>query len=178
MLNTLYFWVFATIAGMCGLGVILSRNPMHSAVSLVITMVCIAALFLQLHTEFLAYIQIIVYTGAVMVLIVFTISMLNLRAGPPLSLRLSRRWGIALAVIYLVFFAVYQYLDKSYGFGGPTRPEVPIEWGNVRMISYSLFTTYLFPFEFAGVLLTAAVIGAAVIARPEPQRPGEQEDAE
>ncbi len=178
MLNTLYFWIFATIAGLCGLGVILSRNPMHSAISLVITMVCIAALFLQLHTEFLAYIQIIVYTGAVMVLIVFTISMLNLRLSPPLSLRVSRKWGIALAVVFLVLFAVYQYLDKSYGFGGPFRPSVPMEWGNVRMVAYSLFTTYLFPFEFVGLLLTAAVIGAAIIARREPPRPGEQEEAE
>ena len=176
MFNTLYFWVFATIAGLCGLGVILSRNPMHSAVSLVVTMVAIAALFLQLHSEFLAYLQVIVYAGAVMVLIVFTVSLLNLRRDPELFVRTSRKWGIAFAFLFLILFGVYQFLDKSYGFEGPSRPIVEVDWGSVPAIAEALFTTYLFPFEFVSILLTGAIIGAAVIAREEPEESGREKE--
>lgn len=167
MFNVLYFWLFAIIAGLCGLGVILSRNPMHSAISLVITMVCIAALFLQLHSEFLAYLQIIVYAGAVMVLIVFTVSLLNLQREPPIVLRKSRQWGIFFVFIFLLLFCVYQFLDKSYGFAGPPRPPVPVQWGSVPDVARTLFTAYLLPFELVSVLLTGAIIGAAVLARSE-----------
>ncbi len=172
MFNILYFWFFAILAGLCGLGVIISRNPMRSAVSLVITMVCIAALFLQLHSEFLAYLQIIVYAGAVMVLIVFTVSLLNLQREPPIVLRKSRQWGIVFVLIFLALFCVYQFIDKSYGFSGPPRPPVPVEWGSVPNVARVLFTTYLLPFELVSVLLTGAIIGSAVLARSEDARRG------
>ena len=176
MLNTLYFWTFATIAGLCGLSVILARNPMHSAVSLIGAMVAIAALFLQLHSEFLAYIQIIVYTGAVMVLIVFTISLLNLEQGPRIAMKPSRWWGVAFVALFLLLFCVVQILDKSYGFGGPARPAVQPEWGNVPTVARALFRTYLFPFEYVGVLLTAAIIGATLLARRDPENPAGKEE--
>ncbi|HOE09888.1 MAG TPA: NADH-quinone oxidoreductase subunit J [bacterium] len=177
MLNALYFWFFGTLAAVCGLGVVLSRHPMHSAISLVGTMIAIAALFLQLHSEFLAYAQIIVYTGAVMVLIVFTISLLNLRqtAGNPMCP--SRWWGVVFVALLLLVFSAYQLIDKSHGFAGPARPSVPPDYGQVPTVARSLFTTYLFPFEFVAVLLTAAVIGATVLARQDPeQHPTEQEE--
>ncbi|MFH1742999.1 MAG: NADH-quinone oxidoreductase subunit J [bacterium] len=178
MLNTLYFWAFATIAGLCGLGVVLSRNPMHSAVSLIGTMVAIAALFLQLHSEFLAYIQIIVYTGAVMVLIVFTISLLSLQQGARVAMKPSRWWGVAFVGVFLFLFCIYQILDKSYGFGGPARAPVQPDWGNVPTVARALFRTYIFPFEFVGVLLTAAIIGATLLARRDPVNPAGDEEEE
>jgi len=178
MFSTLYFWLFATIAVLCGVGVVLSRNLMHSAISLVITMVAIAALFLQLHCEFLAYLQVIVYAGAVMVLIIFTVTLLNLlRERQPIVMK-SRKWGVAFVFLFLILFCVYQFLDESYGFRGPSRPAVPLAWGNVPTVARALFTTYLFPFEFVSVLLTSAIIGASVIARREPTEPGQKEEEE
>ncbi len=177
MLNALYFWFFGTLAAVCGLGVVLSRHPMHSAISLIGTMLAIAALFLQLHSEFLAYAQVIVYTGAVMVLIVFTISLLNLRqsAGNPMCP--SRWWGVGFVGLFLLVFCVYQLVDKSYGFAGPGRPSVSAGYGEVPTVARSLFTTYLFPFEFVAVLLTVAVVGATVLARRDPEtHPTEQEE--
>jgi NADH-quinone oxidoreductase subunit J len=172
MFHTLYFWVFATIAGLCGVGVILSRNSIRSAISLVVTMVALAALFLQLHSEFLAYLQVIVYAGAVMVLIIFTVTLLNLQRDPPLMVRKSRQWGIALVFLFLMMFCVYQFLDKTHGFQGPPRPLVPLDWGGVPRVARALFTTYLFPVEFVAILLTGAVVGAAALARRGPEEPG------
>ncbi|MBZ0254957.1 NADH-quinone oxidoreductase subunit J, partial [bacterium] len=79
MVATIFFWICALTAIFAGLGVIVARSPMHSAVSLIATLISIAGLFLTLHAEFLAWILVIVYTGAVMVLIIFVISLLNLQ---------------------------------------------------------------------------------------------------
>ncbi|MBD3267037.1 NADH-quinone oxidoreductase subunit J [bacterium] len=168
MFTDFLFLLFAGLAFFFGLGVIIARNPMHSAISLVVTLLSLAGLFLLLYAEFLAWILIIVYTGAVMVLIIFVISLLNLEKDEPLSLSFFRKWGFAFIGIFVPIVIFYIYAD--FGFVSPQKLPIPdgLEWGSVKTLAMDLFTRYLLPFELASVLLTAAVIGAVVIARKEP----------
>ncbi|MBN2325567.1 MAG: NADH-quinone oxidoreductase subunit J [Candidatus Omnitrophica bacterium] len=169
MAATLFFWLCAFLAFFFGLGVIVARNPMHSALSLVMTFVASAGLFLLLHAEFLAWILIIVYSGAVMVLMIFVISLLNLQRDEPIEFTAARRWGVAFVVVFAAALLIYLFRDASVGFTYPPKPAISAEWGSAKAIATDLFTRYLLPFELASVLLTAAVIGAVVIARkPDP----------
>ncbi|MFB3787989.1 MAG: NADH-quinone oxidoreductase subunit J [bacterium] len=165
MAATFFFWVCAVVAFFFGMGVIAARNPMYSALCLVVTFTAMAGLFLLLHAEFLAWILIIVYTGAVMVLIIFVISLLNLQRDDPIQLDTPRRWGIGLVALFGLAFLVYLFRDPSAGFDWTEPPLAGAEWGSPEKIAHDLLTRYLIPFELAAVLLTAAVIGAVVTAR-------------
>lgn len=169
MFATFFFWVCAFIAFFSAVGVIVARNPMHSAISLIAMLIAVAGLFLLLHAEFLAWILVIVYTGAVMVLIIFVISLLNLQKDEPIKLDAAKRWGLALVALFALVFLSYIYFDPSVGVQGPAKPQVSEDWGAAETLAKDLFTRYMLAVQLAGVLLTAAVIGAVVIARkPEP----------
>ncbi len=170
MLSVLVFWIFAGIALVFATGVIVCRNPMHSAACLVAALAGIAGVYLHLHAEFLAWIQILVYTGAVMVLIVFVVALLNLQQEEKLSLAAPRVWGVFLALTFLVLMGVYLTLDKSFGFHGPAKPPVEaiseqVSWGGAHFVSAYLFGPYLYAVEVTAVLLTAAVVGAVMLTR-------------
>ncbi len=165
MLTGILFWISAFVVLLFACFVVTARKPMYSAVSLVITLVGVSGLFLTLHADFLAWILIIVYTGAVMVLIIFVVSLLNLQLDEPIEVTSSRRWGIGFAVVFALSFLVYIYRDTVVGFSQPLKPAAPPEWGSAEAVALDLLTRYVLPFEIAGVLLTAAVIGAIVAAR-------------
>jgi len=164
MASALFFWIFAIAACLFGAGVVVVRNPMHSALSLAAVFVCAAAIFLQLHAEFLAWILIIVYTGAVMTLMIFVISLLNLQRDEPMVLAAARRWGIVLIVLFFCAFSIYLFRADAVGFFSGFKPPIPAEWGSAQEIAAHLFTRYLLPFELASILLTAAVVGAIALA--------------
>lgn len=174
MIGTIFFWFFALAAFFLGVGVIVARSPMHSAISLIGTLVCLAGLFLLLYAEFLAWILLIVYAGAVMVLIVFVISLLNLSAEDPIDFTVARRWGLALLALFAAIILIYFAVDPMLGMDRPERLPVPEGWGDAQAIAYDLFTRYMIIAQLAGVLLTAAVIGAVMLAR----RPEEDEREE
>ncbi len=176
MVGTLFFWIFACTSVMFAIGVIVARNPMHSALSLVATLVSLAGLFLQLNTEFLTWIIIIVYTGAVMVLIIFVISLLNLQKDEPIDFTTARRWGIAFIFLFIMGLFVYLFRDPLVNFDSPEKLPVEENWGSVRVAATYLFTRYLLPFELISILLTAAVIGAVVIARRPPKEERENHE--
>ncbi|MGI6454753.1 MAG: NADH-quinone oxidoreductase subunit J [bacterium] len=163
----LFFYIFAFTAFFFSIGVIVARSPMHSAISLVLTLVALAGLFLVLHAEFLAWILIIVYTGAVMVLIIFVISLLNLQSEVPIQFTTSRSWGVLIIAAFLTTFFVYLYRDPMVGFQGPLYRSIPseLQWGSAHSIAVDMFTRYVLPFELAAMLLTATVIGAILLAR-------------
>lgn len=167
MIGDLLFIVFAVLAFFFGLGVIVARNPMYSALSLVAVLISLAGLFLLLHAEFLAWILVIVYTGAVMVLMIFVISLLNLQKEEPIQFTAIRKWGVAMIGLFGILFSIYVFQDPLVSYLRPQAAPVPPEWGAVETLAVDLFTRYLLPFELASVLLTAAVIGAVVIARKD-----------
>ena len=157
-----------------GLGVIVARSPMHSAVSLIATLVAVAGLFLTLHAEFLAWILVIVYTGAVMVLIIFVISLLNLEKDEPIEYTTQRKWGLAVLALFFLFFLAYMFSDPMVTLTSPDKPALPSGWGSAQSLALDLFTRYMVVVQLAGVLLTAAVIGAVVIARkPDAEEGGD-----
>jgi NADH-quinone oxidoreductase subunit J len=164
MLNYIFFLI-AAIAVISAIIVILHKNPVISALFLVLTMFCIAVIFVLLDAEFIAAIQILVYTGAIMVLFLFIIMMLNLRKDdlPIIGGLFTRKtFAISFAVVLLleVFIIIFStQIADSY----KIKP-APFE-SNIESIGTELFTKYLIPFELISILLLVAIIGAVIIGK-------------
>lgn len=164
-----YVLFFATIA--FALGVLFNQNTVRSAVCLIGVMICIAVHYLVMRQEFVAFTQIIVYAGAIMVLFLFVIMLLNLREveRSPWYLRNARFWGGTLA---LVFFFVMAWGLKVFslpsGQPGALAHEAAMreaESPEVYLLATLMMTQYVVPFVLTSVLLLVAVIGAIVMAR-------------
>lgn len=153
------------------LGVLLNRNTVRSAMCLVGVMICLAANYLLMYQEFVAYIQILVYAGAIMVLFLFVIMLLNLKEAEilPWYLRNARFWGGILAVLFflLLGFGIKNFHTSS---GAPRAVANQAELAKsgtaeVMVLATKMMTTYIAPFILTSVLLLVAVIGAIVMAR-------------
>ncbi|MEM6343781.1 MAG: NADH-quinone oxidoreductase subunit J [Bacteroidota bacterium] len=159
-IQTGLFWVFSILGLAGGVGLILNRSAVYSALSLILNFFSIAGLYLSLGAEFLAAIQILVYAGAIMVLFLFVIMLLNLEDEQGV-LKFDARRGIAL-ILALAFIAEMIFVFRSFSgssVGGA------FEFGSVEAIGRSMMTEYLFPFEMISVILLAALVGAIVVAR-------------
>lgn len=161
-----YIFIFlAILAVAAALGMVISRNTVNSALFLVLNMVALAGVYVLLQAHFLAIIQILVYAGAIMVLFLFVIMLLNLDAEESLFTKFRVKYFVAFLLGVTVFSQIL------YSIGGVTGmlPEISsaemTEVGTVEAVGDVLFTTYLLPFEMTAVLLTAAVVGALVIAQ-------------
>ncbi len=158
------FYLFGSVAVGTGLGMILQRNALLSALLLVGNFFCIAALYLLLQQQFLAVIQIVVYTGAIMVLVVFVIMLLNLAEDHPRPKKNSMQYSIAVALVigFLVELVyILMFTDRApAGF----HPEAG-KLGTVESIGDALFNKFMLPFEVASVLLLVAVVGAVLLAK-------------
>ena len=139
------------------------RNLVHCALALTLTFAGLAALYLQLDAEFVGFAQILVYVGAVAILIVFAI-LLTRGSEPPQQAIFSSSWimGIAVAVIVTGLLAGLIFSSRAL-----TRPVPPAPGATVQQIGESLMTKYILPLEVVGLLLTAALIGAVIIAMKE-----------
>lgn len=160
------FLIFACIAVGCAVNLVVQRHPINSALSLVGVMGALAVLYLLLGAEFLAAVQIVVYAGAIMVLFVFVIMLLNAepeRKTPGKS-RMARWLGVPLLTVFLglLSYFVQRYVPGVAGvvFGGFTK-------GGPREVGLALFTEYLLPFMATSVLILIAILGAIVLARKE-----------
>ncbi len=147
-------------------GVVAFRRPIYNALALVANMLGLAVLFLLLNAQFLFVAQIIVYTGAVMVLFVFIIALLNPRA----DIRLARpgaEWGfgIVFGVVFAALLLIILSTRALPGKPGPDTPEAINAAGNVQAIGKALYTTFLFPVEVSSVVLLVAAVGAVYLAR-------------
>ncbi len=158
------FYCFATGGVLSALLVITRRNPIISALWLITNFFCLAGLYLTLHAQFIAIIQILVYAGAIMVLFVFVIMLLNLGDEERLRERFSWRkvaaGGIGSA---LVMELTYIFLTRSDPASIDPMPATSV--GTVEAIGRQIFTRFLFPFEITSLLLTAAIVGAIVLAK-------------
>ena len=160
----LLFFVFAALAVAAALALILLREPIHSALALIVVMVSLAALYLLQGAEFIAAVQVIVYAGAIMVLFVMVIMLLN--AGEEERTNRSRmaRWvGVPLGCLLTVELA-YRVAQATSGRSVPDAAHaVP-----TRELSTLLFREFVFPFELTSILILIAILGAIVLARKEP----------
>ena len=162
-----YVFIFlAVLAVAAGLGMVVSRNTVNSALFLVLNMVALAGIYLLLGAQFLAVIQILVYAGAIMVLFLFVIMLLNLEDEESLFNKFRVRYFIA----FLLAIAVFSQILYSVGGVTDMLPQISPEMaevGTVEAVGDVLFSTYMLPFEITAILLTAAVVGALLIAQHE-----------
>jgi NADH-quinone oxidoreductase subunit J len=163
-MDVILFLVFAIIAVVCAINVVVQSHPISSALSLVGVMGSLAVLYLLLGAEFIAAAQVIVYAGAVMVLFVFVIMLLN--AGTEAKKGRSyvaQFLGVPLVAFLAVTAFFVQRIFKEHEmvkFGG-------FQGGSAESIGRALFTTYLLPFEVTSILILIAIVGAVVLARKE-----------
>jgi NADH-quinone oxidoreductase subunit J len=163
------FWGFAGLAIGSALLCITRRNPVASALWLVVTLFALAALFVLLDAQFIAVLQVLVYAGAIMVLFLFVIMLLNI--GRATRSDIKGAWGLGVGVL-LAGLMMVQLLALRFGAPPPQLTLPPgamaraaAEQGMVAAVARPLFTTYLVPFEITSVLLLAALVGAVVLAK-------------
>lgn len=167
----LLFYLFAAIAVVASCFVVTMRNPMYGAISLLVTFLSVAALFLLLHAEFLAFVQVFVYGGGIMVLFLFVIMLVNLH-----RLRERRMFGLnapVAVVVGIMLLALFASLFGGLVFApAEAAPAAFVTvdgaaLGNSEAVAWSLYRDYLLPFEIVSVFLLVAMIGAVVLGRKQ-----------
>jgi NADH-quinone oxidoreductase subunit J len=164
-MDVVLFLIFALIAVVAAINVVLQTHPIASAVSLIGVMGSLAVLYLLLGAEFIAAAQVIVYAGAVMVLFIFVIMLLNAGAETKTGRSLMAQFlgpFLLIALLGLLAYFVQRIFRGSVGvrFGGFTG-------GSAQAVGRALFTTYLLPFEVTSLLILIAILGAIVLGRKE-----------
>jgi NADH-quinone oxidoreductase subunit J len=163
----LFFGYFAAIIVLTAVLVVALKNPVYSALSLLVMFFHVAGLYVTLHAEFLAAVQIIVYAGAILVLYLFVVMLLNVKRDD----RYHSQWRIAGFVCVPLFIEFMILLAGSATTGQPDSGTVPAGTGdvpaaeNTLAIGEALFSTYLFPFEVASLILLVAMVGAIILAK-------------
>jgi NADH-quinone oxidoreductase subunit J len=169
-MNSIAFYAFAAIAVLASLGVIGQRNPMHSVMLLIVSFGGLAGLYILLDAPFAAVTQIIIYAGAIMVLFLFVVMLLNAHTEDDIPKSARGPRGLRLGVV-LSLILVFEIVGALAGFGytffsNDTNVVTPIS--SVANIGRQLFTTHAFAFEVTSILILVSMVGAVVIARKEP----------
>lgn len=159
------FWIFAVVALFSAVMVVTRRNPVHSALYLLVTFFSVAAIYVVLQAEFLAVVQVLVYAGGILVLFLFVILLVDVRREPGI-----RRFGpghllaaVALTALVALPMGIY-FLGAPQDAVGDTMV-LRQDGGNLETVAMSLFRYYLLPFEVVSILLLVALVGAVVLAR-------------
>ena len=180
MTQQVVFYIFAAIMVFAGAMVISVRNPVHAALFLVLAFFSSAAVWLLLEAEFLAIALVLVYVGAVMVLFLFVVMMLDINMAP-LREGFIRYLPVGIVIAVLVAVQLVLVVGSSYfGLESFPAPEPrPAEYSNTEALGNVLYTTYVYPFEIAAVILLVAIVAAIVLTmrrRPhiKRQRPDRQ----
>jgi len=166
MLETLLFYIFGTAAIVSAILVITQHNVVHSAMFLAVTLLSVAGIFLTLHAEFLAGVQVIVYVGGILVLFVFVIMLIAVGKASN-ERQYNRQWMLALitAGILIVEFGYGIFRGRNSFVLPPAAPEVASTLGNSQQVGMALYTNYLLPFEIASILLLVAIVGAVLLSK-------------
>jgi len=169
MLELVLFYIFAAIAVVSAILLITRQNVVHSAAFLGSTLFAVAGIFLTLHAEFLAGVQVIVYVGGILVLFVFVIMLISVERAER-ERQFNRQWTIALVTAAIlvaeIAYGLYQGRDSLN-----LPPVVPAAAagtavaGNSERVGVMLYTSYLLPFEIASILLLVAIVGAVALAK-------------
>jgi len=164
-LEQILFYLLAAAAVATAVLMLIQRNPVMSAIYLIGNFFCIAALYLLLRAQFLAVIQVVVYTGAIMVLVVFVIMLLNLGD----EQKLTEKFSIRKIVSTVLVSGLLLELVYLFGFAGNTgAPALHADAGSIGVVDAvgdALFGRFLLPFEVTSLLLLAAIVGAVVLAK-------------
>ena len=160
---TFFFYLLATIAVASAVAVITRRNPVHSALALITTLLAVAGLYLMLYAPFVAGVQIILYAGGIMVLFLFVIMLVSIEKAQREE-QFNHQWHVGLlAAAALAALFAYVYL-KGKAIFPTTEAQLPEQF-NTQQVSLALFRNYLLPFEIASLLLLVAIVGAVVMAK-------------
>ncbi|NNM62864.1 MAG: NADH-quinone oxidoreductase subunit J [Steroidobacteraceae bacterium] len=164
MFATILFFAFSTVLLLAALGVILARNPVHSVLLLVLCFFNSAVIWLLLDAEFLGIVLVLVYVGAVMVLFLFVVMMLDINI-EELRKGLAGYWPVAVAVAGFVAFAIVNIVIVRHLGGAALRmaPPLPAGYSNTHDLGVALFTRYAYPAELAAVILLVASVAAIVL---------------
>jgi NADH-quinone oxidoreductase subunit J len=170
-METVMFVILGVIAVVAAVSVIVQKRVVYSALSLLLNLCALAGLYILLNAEFIAIVQVIVYAGAIVVLFLFGIMLLDVdwedfKAG-------KRGWLRYPAIVFAaILLAQVAYMLSSGVLSsalGPYTPEMMAQQGNVWMLGRALFTDFLIPFELASVLLLSAIVGAVFLGEDRPQ---------
>lgn len=161
MFGQILFALMALVIVVTSIGVVAVRNPVRSALNLVANFFALAVLYLFLYAQFVAAVQIIVYAGAIMVLFLFTIMLLNLGSPSELAehgeVKRPITWGLALLFVIVLAGGVFVRLGEAQ----PAAEDL----GTVQLVGKYLFTDWVYPFELTSILLLIAIVGAIVMAK-------------
>ena len=169
----IYFFVLLSVLAIASaLGMVLSNSTVNSALLLVVNLVTLSGIYLLLQAQFLALIQILVYAGAIMVLFLFVIMLLNVDKEDSLFDKFRVKYLLAFLLGAIIFAQIL------YSIGGVTEmlPELSdqmLQTGTVEYLGDVIYTDYLFAFEMTAILLTAAVVGALMVAQFKTKQSGE-----
>src|SRR5688572_19463127 len=170
MLELVLFYIFAAMAVVSAILVITRQNVVHSAAFLGATLFAVAGIFLTLHAEFLAGVQVIVYVGGILVLFVFVIMLISVERSV-FERQYNRQWIIALVIsgILIAELGYVLYRGRNSFVLPAAVPPAGTTAGNSELVGMALYTTYLLPFEIASILLLVAIVGAVVLSKKRTQ---------
>jgi NADH-quinone oxidoreductase subunit J len=168
--QAVFFWIFAVTAGVAAVGMILARKAVHCALLLAVVMLSLAVLYAVQNAPFLAFVQIIVYTGAVLMLFLFVLMIVGVSSAD--SLRETIRGQRLAAVVFAAALLVLLIVGIGHAAIGPAAPAGP-SFGvtNLQSLARLIFTRYVYPFEVTSALLITAALGAMVLAHRERTSP-------
>ncbi|HUL44126.1 MAG TPA: NADH-quinone oxidoreductase subunit J [Bacteroidota bacterium] len=163
--EVVFFSIVSIVAIASALMMITRRNPIVGVLFLIVNFFCLSVLYLFLHAQFIAIVQILVYAGAIMVLFLFVIMLLNLGDEEKLAEKRSYRRILAYALTAVILFQIMIGIAMPVGLNPFILTARASEIGTVEYIGRSLYTEYLFPFEITSLLLLAAIVGVIVLAK-------------
>ena len=164
MTEAVFFYVFSLLTVGAALSVVFNRKPIYSVLSLLVAMFCLASLFIMLGAYFVAALQILLYAGAVLVLFLFVIMLLNLEPEHLARMRLFTLRAAGTLAASLLFLHLTRIVAVR---GQPPLSSLPAPEGTVESLGALLFTSYVLPFELTSFLILAAIIGAVTLAKQE-----------
>ncbi len=164
-MELLVFYPLAFLCVVMALLVVFNNSPIGSAISLIAMMLGLAGVFVVMHAHFLAILQVIIYAGAIMVLFMFVIMLLNLKGDDGEWKARERNLVLSILTGVLMVGVLYKFIDitMSSDFNSPAK--IPEDFGTTVKVGTSLFTDFVLPFEVASILLLAAMVGAVVLAK-------------
>jgi len=161
--TTFFFYFLSALAVIGGVLVITRKNPVHSALALILTLLALAGLYLMLYAPFVAGVQIILYAGGIMVLFLFVIMLINLERNAKEE-QFNKQWLVGLLASVALFGLFLAVFEKGKFFFPERTPQLA-EQLNTQQVAQVLYTNYMFAFEIASLLLLVAIIGAVVMAK-------------